>query len=669
MKMIEIQNSMLTVGSRPQDGEGTELCLGLSKEGGGVRIPGLAESTERYLSFYLTVKEEHSMAFEFNLYTAEDDKNRRFCLRFGVFGNIRTFICIDLNWLDASVLFPEPLEGALKFVCHGARIERKEIAKAELVALPCYHDISVEISDLCLSEEYPRREPLSALKLVDCFGQNRRKEWRSKIHSEQELKKHLSEQCGDGTVSYPFDDWSQFGGWKEKKLTDGSGFFSKKKEAGKWWLVDPEGYAFFSVGPDCVGANVDCRIDGVEQWLDWLPEENDPVYGVCFGRRRTRKDGRRQYRSFDYAKANLIRAFGTEWYETWKQMIASQLSGHGLNTIANWSDRSLFGTSGIPYVTSLPEFPSTQVNIFRDFPDVLSEEYKENAVRCAQALRERKDDPYMIGYFLRNEPSWAFVNNLILADEVLYNPQKTCCKEVLVAELQEKYGTIEALNTAWESEFEGFSDLYRPQKNISSRSEAAMEDMRVFSRKMVRAYIEIPSKACREVDRNHMILGMRWAWISDPDLVTGWENFDVFSINCYATDPTAAIQNIADHHVDLPVMIGEFHFGALDAGLTATGLEGVMSQKDRGMAYRYYCERAAAHPYGVGCHYFQCYDQFALGRFDGENYNIGLFDICFQPYPEMMAQVKACSSRIYQIADGKIEPTREKAVSIPMIAY
>lgn len=64
-----------------------------------------------------------------------------------------------------------------------------------------------------------------------------------------------------------------------------------------------------------------------------------------------------------------------------------------------------------------------------------------------------------------------------------------------------------------------------------------------------------------------------------------------FSINCYAVDPTSAIQNIVDLGVDLPVMIGEFHFGALDAGLPATGLEGVLSQKDRGIAYRHYCEK------------------------------------------------------------------------------
>ena len=116
--------------------------------------------------------------------------------------------------------------------------------------------------------------------------------------------------------------------------------------------------------------------------------------------------------------------------------------------------------------------------------------------------------------------------------------------------------------------------------------------MRAFSRDMLRRYVEIPARACRAVDQNHMILGMRWAWISDPDLVEGWENFDVFSINCYAVDPTSAIQNIVDLGVDLPVMIGEFHFGALDAGLPATGLEGVLSQRDRGIAYRHYCEKS-----------------------------------------------------------------------------
>ena len=341
----------------------------------------------------------------------------------------------------------------------------------------------------------------------------------------------------------------------------------------------------------------------------------------------------------------------------------------GMNTLGNWSDQRLFENTPIPYVTSLPEFPETEKKIFRDFPDVLSDEYKENAKNNAKALAARKDDPMMIGYFLRNEPSWAFVDNLVLADEVLYNPERTVCKEKLIAALKEKYQTVETLNTAWNTKFTDFDDLYQPIRDASAKSEAAKEDQKTFSKEMLRAYVEIPSKACREVDPNHMILGMRWAWISDPDLATGWENFDVFSINCYAVDPTEAISHVVELGVDLPIMIGEFHFGALDTGLSATGLEGVLTQKDRGKAYRYYCERVAAHPNGVGCHYFQCYDQFVLGRFDGENYNIGLFDICSRPYQDMASYVKQCSEAMYEIADGTKVPTDEKAESIPMIAY
>ncbi len=88
---------------------------------------------------------------------------------------------------------------------------------------------------------------------------------------------------------------------------------------------------------------------------------------------------------------------------------------------------------------------------------------------------------------------------------------------------------MEALNTAWNTKFTDFDDLYQPIRDASAKSEAAKEDQKTFSKEMLRAYVEIPSKACRKVDPNHMILGMRWAWISDPDLATGWENFDGIS--------------------------------------------------------------------------------------------------------------------------------------------
>ena len=76
---------------------------------------------------------------------------------------------------------------------------------------------------------------------------------------------------------------------------------------------------------------------------------------------------------------------------------------------------SCSATTEIPYVTSLPEFPTTKQNIFRDFPDVFNEEYEETAKKNAQELAHIVPAHYswMIGYFLRNEPSWAFVCNLV----------------------------------------------------------------------------------------------------------------------------------------------------------------------------------------------------------------------------------------------------------------
>lgn len=667
MQHIVINAESLTEGAHLLSQEEDFYSLRLSKSGAGIRLPQVIGCRETFLTFSITTLEEHSLPLHLLLYVHGEDAPA-LEIRFGVLPGVKTPVCIDLSWLDACELFPEAMPGSLKIVCHGRRVSKEEISNVVLSSLPSFHDVRLNLENLFLTDEYPVNAELPDCKLVDAFGQYKRRDWAGKVNDLDGLKERLQRQYEDRNAGYPFEDWSVYGGWKKKKLREASGYFSRCKDGGRWWLTDPLGYAFFSMGPDCVGPGSDCRVDGVEKWLDWLPDRHDEICGKWF-HENSRQGSRRTPLTFSYTKANLYKVFGEAWYEKWQDMIGGQLRLHGMNTLGNWSDSKLFGSIAIPYVTSLPEFPSTKQSIFRDFPDVFSEEYVAQAERCALALEKTKTDSLMIGYFLRNEPAWAFVDKLILADEVLYNPAKTACKERLIDFLRNRYQNIEDLNRAWKSDFHHFDDLYRQQKDVSKRSAAAERDMREFSRRMLHAYIEIPVQACKSVDPNHMILGMRWAWISSPDLVTGWENFDVFSINCYAVDPTDQIQGIVDLGVDLPILIGEFHFGALDAGLTATGLEGVESQRDRGLAYRYYCESVASHPNGVGCHYFQCYDQFVLGRTDGENYNIGLFDICSSIYPEMMEQVRACSAGIYGVANGRAKRISQKAKFIPMVAY
>lgn len=185
----------------------------------------------------------------------------------------------------------------------------------------------------------------------------------------------------------------------------------------------------------------------------------------------------------------------------------------------------------------------------------------------------------------------------------------------------------------------------------------------------MREYIRIPSEACRKTDRNHLNLGLRWSKADNPDMMVGWEYFDVFSINCYDFDPSTDMDFAKNAGVDLPILLGEYHCGALDRGLPATGLKGVENQTERAKMWRYYVEHAAAHPYGVGAHWFQYNDQFCLGRFDGKNYQIGMVDVCMQPYPELMEAVKKSSEALYAVKNGEQEPFDEEPVSIPMIGY
>ena len=643
--------------------EGRTLLLPAA--GGGIKLPEIMGGGPRWLNVTLTVQADHAMAFELKCYGEEDAP--RVIVRFGMMPGLTACAALDLNWLDGHILFPGHRAGTQKVVCHGSRIRREEIRRTELVSMPCFEPAAVRVDKLTLSDAPGPAFVPEGPPLIDEFGQYTKRDWPGKVKSEETLVADLRRAAGE-RGGYPFPDWTEWGGCARKQLTEGTGYFSRVRHEGRWYLTDPSGCAFFSMGPDCVTARCDARIDGLEPLLSPLPpREGETAVLYQPLNRAFGETERGPGLMFSYERYNLMRAFGAAWDEAWQGMAVKQLQARGMNTLGNWSDPRLFGR--MPYVTSMPAFPATDHLIFRDFPDVLSDEYRQNAAACAEALKERRNDPWMIGYFLRNEPSWAFVDGLIIADEVLRDPAPTACKAGLIAFLKEKYGTPEALSRAWQREFAAFEDLNVPLSDASGLSENARADLREYSAFLTEQYVRIPADACRAVDPNHMILGMRWAWISDPLLVSGWQCFDVFSINCYAVDPTAALENVRTLGVDLPVMIGEFHFGALDAGLPATGLEAVANQAERGKAYRYYCERAAAHPNGVGCHWFQYCDQFALGRFDGENYNIGLFDITLRPYPDMARAVREAAEAVYGVMDGSRKPFDEKPVTLPMIAY
>ena len=165
-----------------------------------------------------------------------------------------------------------------------------------------------------------------------------------------------------------------------------------------------------------------------------------------------------------------------------------------------------------------------------------------------------------------------------------------------------------------------------------------------------------------------MNLGIRYAYISSPVLYSGCEYFDIFSINCYEKTCNASVKAVFEE-IHMPIMIGEFHFGAIDRGLPATGIRGVSSQAERGKSIRNYIEQVALVKSCMGIHYFQYNDQPFLGRFDGENYNIGLVDICNKEYEEVTRQLIIGDENLYEIFDGKKTPANIEVDYIPAIFY
>ncbi|MEK7766439.1 MAG: hypothetical protein AAB368_09395, partial [bacterium] len=121
---------------------------------------------------------------------------------------------------------------------------------------------------------------------------------------------------------------------------------------------------------------------------------------------------------------------------------------------------------------------------------------------------------------------------------------------------------------------------------------------------------------------------------------------DVFSFNRYRF---SAADLALPAGLDVPLMVTEYHFGALDRGSLHTGLRSVGTQAQRGAAYEFYVRSALSNPAVVGAHWFQYHDQCVTGRFDGENYQIGFLDICDTPYPEIVSASRRIGEGLYQI--------------------
>ncbi|MEI6048413.1 MAG: hypothetical protein WCS03_05905 [Bacteroidota bacterium] len=450
--------------------------------------------------------------------------------------------------------------------------------------------------------------------LVDEFGQWLADNRQGKAKTAEYLKTAWTEE--EKALQYASSAFSKYGGFPSTKAP-ATGFFRTEKIDGKWWFIDPEGYLFFSNGSNCIESRTDfSRIKGREYLFTELPPAAESASSNHPAERGER---------FSFYTWNLNRRFGSDWYQKWMELTFLRMDNWGLNTIGNWSDPALGGSHRKAYVATLNGWGIETGTM--GMPDVYASGYIATVDSAAsRQCAPKKDDPFLLGYFIGNEPPWPGRESDLI--DVILNGKETQMKSTLLK--------------------------YLSAGDTPDRRKAFVYD--TYSR-----FINIVCSAVKKYDPNHLNLGLRFGDTPAKDIITASKKyFDVFSINHYGYEgPVNEIQKIYDL-TGLPVIIGEFHFGTPGRGL-APGLAQTINQEERGIAYRYYVENAAAHPAVIGTHWFQWIDQPSTGRFDGENYNIGLVDVTDRPYPEMINAVKETFNRLQDVHSGKEAPVSRQA--------
>jgi hypothetical protein len=456
---------------------------------------------------------------------------------------------------------------------------------------------------------------LGPTPLVDEFGQWIPADWSGKAKTIDDLKTAWSEE--EKTLQSDNFKVSKYGGFFGTKAK-ATGFFRVENIDGKWWFVDPEGYLFFSSGSTGIGPRSEfARVQGREYIFTALP----PAAELTLPNQPARRGG-----NYSFYTWNLYRRYGPDWYQKWMDMTVRRMDSWGLNTIGNWSDATLGSSHRKTYVATLNGW-GIETGIM-GMPDVYAPDY--TAIVDASAARQcapRKEDPYLLGYFIGNEPPWP-------------NREQELVNVILTGE-----------ETPMQNELK----KYLAKGDTPERRKTFVYD--TYSK-----FIGIVNAAIRKHDPNHLNLGIRFGGSAPDDIIKASKGFDVFSLNIYGYSTNQnTLQKIYDF-TGLPIIIGEFHFGTPGRGL-APGLAQTRNQEERGVAYRYYVENAAAHPALIGTHWFQWIDQPSTGRNDGENYNIGFVDVTDRPYPELINAAKETFKRLLDIHSGKEPPVSRKALT------
>jgi hypothetical protein len=466
---------------------------------------------------------------------------------------------------------------------------------------------------------------------------------------------------------------SKWGGYSALSLAEGSGFFATAVRDDRAWLVDPDGYAFFSMGIQAVSTgSLDAPALGyapgkLAQWSKWAGELGS--WGPI-------------------SKARL-------------QEHLAALVSHGFNTVGGWSGG--FGNlsgQGIAYSVSLgfavgsqgalADQPIPKVSS-GNFPDVFHPEFPAACLAYAhKSISESQAaDPWNLGYYSDNELRWWGKDYFIesgtwtLADDFIDEPPDSPGKQAFVALMADRYaGQTDSFNSVYGTALSSFSELLDVTSLAYSKDDPVQrEDRLAFVEAIAQRYFEGVSTALKTVAPNHLYLCARFASVAPrPVIEMAAQYCDVVTFNDYyiLPDPIAEMalggppedrwasygDIVAQNDPPRPIIVTEWGIRADDSGLPNTFGAGfvVDTQAQRSDFYRFsadwFLDQAAGDlGFVAGWHWFMYIDEPPTGRFDGEDGNYGVTTLRDEKYRFLWEAMAVVNGWVDNRLVAGIQPT------------
>jgi len=383
-----------------------------------------------------------------------------------------------------------------------------------------------------------------------------------------------------------------------------SNFYSVTWKDSKAWFQTPEGFPFLSMGVNAI-ADQSYRAPNEDYY--------NPV--------------KNQYQGSVLA---------------WDKVVLKRLQAWKFNSLGAWCDDSLLNQK-LPYVYMT--YLARGSDWDRVLDNVFSPDFEAQVRQKAAALSRFKNDPYLIGYFLDNELpwwgqyGWRAEGQKTLLEKYAGALLDESAETALVGFFKNRYqDNIQAFNDAWDTAYPSFDALGGPL-TLQVKTRQQKSDANAWAGVVAERYFSVTTQALREVDPNHLILGVRFASEAPWEVVAACGKYcDVVSVNQYQKSGHIDKTLLDDFYIESgrPILISEYSFSASQNQSGDPNTHGadvaVPTQKQRAQNLDTFAREALDLPYLVGLHWFEWADESPEGRFDGEDQNYGLVDLKDAPY-------------------------------------